>query len=159
MNPEEGELRPQLLDRISLHVEVLSIFNEEQRIEIMKRNLEFEEDPINFRQKFQSEQREIQSKILKAEELLPSVKISRQLLEIIARMCIGLRVDGHRPDIIILKASKTLAAFNERLEVVPEDVLTCSYLALSHRTRNLGMEGPATQRQVKEAFEKAIKRE
>lgn len=156
MNPEEGELRPQLLDRMSLHVEVSSIFDEEQRIEIMKRNLEFEENPIGVRLKFQSDQREMLGRILKAKELLPSVKVSRRLLEVIARVCIALRVDGHRPDIVILKASKTLSAFQERTEAVPEDVLTCSYLALSHRTRNLGMESPATQSQIEEAFQKIL---
>lgn len=154
MNPEEGELRPQLLDRMPLHVAVSSIFDEEQRIEIMKRNLEFEEDPIGFNNKFESRQIEILSKIQKAKKLLPSVKASRNLLELIARICIALRVDGHRPDITILKASKTLASFMERMEVLPEDVLNCSFLALSHRTRNLGMESPATQSQIEETYQK-----
>lgn len=156
MNPEEGELRPQLLDRMPLHVEVSSIFDENQRVEIMKRNLEFEEDPVGFRQKYSYEQKEILDRILMAKKLLSSVKVSQNLLEVIARTCIALRVDGHRPDITILKATKTLAAFNERTEAVPEDVVTCSQLTLSHRTRNLGMESPATQEQIDEAFQNAL---
>jgi len=153
MNPEEGELRPQLLDRMSLHVEVTSIFEEEQRVEIIRRNLEFEDDPINFREKFRSQQEELLSRIIKAKEILPSVRASNDLLNAIARICISLHVDGHRPDIITMKAAKTLAALEGRSEVIPEDILKCTLLALGHRTRNLGLEDPATPQQVQEAFE------
>jgi len=156
MNPEEGELRPQLLDRMSLHVEVLSIFDEEQRVTIMKRNLEFENDPLGFRLTFEDEQKRLLSQILKAKNMLSSVKAASNLLEVIARMCISLRADGHRPDIVILKTARTLAAFRGRLEVTQEDILTCSYLALSHRTRSMGMESPATKLQIENAFRGAL---
>jgi len=157
MNPEEGELRPQLLDRMSLHVEVLSIFDEKSRIEIMKRNIEFEEDPLSFRKSFQNEQQEILNRILRAKQVLPNVKMPDYLFEAVARMNISLRVDGHRPDIIIVKSSKTMAAFNGLLETTPDEVLSCSFLALSHRTRNLGIELPATPRQIEEEFNNSLK--
>ena len=100
---------------------------------------------------------DIIERIIKAVEVLPSVKAPQYLLETIARMSIYLRVDGHRPDIIILKSSKTLAAYNGRVEVTPDDVLTCSIFALGHRTRNLGMEEPAMREQIKESFGRALK--
>jgi Mg-chelatase subunit ChlI len=156
MNPEEGELRPQLLDRMSLHVEVSSIFDEEQRVMIMKRNLKFENDPLGFRLTFEDEQKRLLSQILKAKKMLSSVKVASNLLEVIARMCISLRVDGHRPDIVILKTARTLAAFRGKLDVTQENILTCSYLALSHRTRSMGMESPATKPQIENAFRGAL---
>ncbi|UCH03277.1 MAG: ATP-binding protein [Candidatus Bathyarchaeota archaeon] len=156
MNPEEGELRPQLLDRMALHVEVSSIFDRDQRIEIMERNIEFEKNPIDFRTRFQTEQVETIGRILKAKKILPSIKVPHYLLDTIARMCINLRVDGHRPDIVIVKSSETFAAYNARVEVAPQDVLTCSYLVLSHRTRSIGMEEPATMKQIEESFITAL---
>jgi len=156
MNPEEGELRPQLLDRMALHVQVDTIYDRELRIEIMKRNLEFEEDPIGFREKYREEQEKLRRRIIEARKILPKVKVPVDLRECIARMCIKLHVDGHRPDIIMLKTSKALAAFEGRTEVKPEDILTCAYLTLSHRTRRGGLEEPATPHQIEEAFYSAI---
>ena len=157
MNPEEGELRPQLLDRMALHVEVSSIYEKDQRVDIMRRNIEFEEDPLGFRNEFDNRQHEVLDRILKAKNILSKVETPYNLLDTIARMCIDLMVDGHRPDIIILKSSKTLAAFNERTEVIPDDVLTCSYLTLSHRTRNLGVDEPANTDQIRGSFERALR--
>jgi len=156
MNPEEGELRPQLLDRLALHVQVETIYDKEMRIEIMKRNLEFEENPLEFISKYREEQEKLRRKIILARELLPKVRVPLNLLEVIARMCIALYVDGHRPDIIMLKASKTLAALEGRTEVKPEDILSCAYLTLSHRTRRGGLEEPATPKQIQEIFYKSL---
>jgi len=156
MNPEEGELRPQLLDRMALHVQVETIYDKELRIEIMKRNLEFEENPIKFRAKYREEQEKLRQRIIRARELLSKVRVPSELLEVIAKMCIMLHVDGHRPDIIMLKTAKALAAFEGRIEVKPEDILTCAYLTLSHRTRRGGLEEPATPKQIEEAFYRAL---
>jgi len=156
MNPEEGELRPQLLDRMPLHTEVATILDRNLRVEIMKTNIEFEENPGIFCQKYQAKQKEMFDRILKAKQILPHVMISENLLETVARMCISLQVDGHRPDIVIVKTAKTLAAYNSRAEVLPEDVFTSSLLTLSHRTRNLGVESPSTLSEIQREFEKAL---
>ena len=156
MNPEEGELRPQLLDRMALHTEISTIRDPALRIEVMKLNLEFEDNPIGFRERFQSRQKELMEKIPWSKDILPKVNVPDQLLEVVARMCIALTVDGHRPDITIIKAARTLAAFNGRNEVKPQDVLECAFLALSHRTRNLGMDPPASENQIEDEFKKAL---
>jgi len=156
MNPEEGELRPQLLDRMALHTEISTIRDPAPRIEVMRLNMEFEDNPIGFRERFQGRQKELMEKILLAKELLPKVSVPDHLLEVVARMCIALHVDGHRPDITMMKAARTLTAFNGRNEVDPQDVLECAILALSHRTRNLGMDPPASENQIEDQFKKAL---
>ena len=157
MNPEEGELRPQLLDRLALHAEIFTIKDPNQRIDVMKLNLEYENDPIGFRERFSGEQEKVQAKISRAKEILNDVVVPDYLYEAVARMCIALNVDGHRPDIVIIKSARTMAAFHGRLEVEPSDVLDSSRLAISHRTRNYGMDPPASDAQVGEEFEKALK--
>jgi len=156
MNPEEGELRPQLLDRMALHVQVENIYDKDMRIEIMRRNIEFEEDPIKFREKYRREQDELKEKILNARRILKKVKVPSELLEVIARMCIMLHVDGHRPDIVMLKTSKALAAFEGSLTVNVNHILQCAHLTLSHRTRKGGLEEPAGPEQIENTFYKAV---
>jgi len=156
MNPEEGELRPQLLDRMALHTEVFTVLDPSLRVEVVKANIEFEDDPQGFVQKFMPAQEELMSKIAKAKELLQKTKIPDRLFETVAGMCISLQMDGHRPDIVIMKSARTLAAFNGREEVQPKDILDCSFLTLSHRTRNMGVEPPASDRQIEEEFKKSL---
>jgi len=117
MNPEEGELRPQLLDRMPLHTEISTILDKKLRVKIMKINIEFEEDPLAFHKKYSGKEKELSDKILKAKTILKNVIIPDYLLETIARLCVTLQVDGHRPDIVIVKTARTLAAFNGRDEV------------------------------------------
>lgn len=156
MNPEEGELRPQLLDRMALHTEISTIKDPSLRIEVMKLNLEFEDNPVGFRERFLDRQKMLMEKIDLAKQVLPDVKIQDKLLEVVARMCIALNVDGHRPDITIIKAAKTFSSLNGRKEAEDQEVLESSFLALSHRTRSLGMEPPASDSQIKNAFTKAL---
>lgn len=156
MNPEEGELRPQLLDRLALHVQVENIYDKDLRIEIMRRNLEYEENPEAFRKKFEPQQEELRRRIINARNLLPKVKVPDKLLEVVSRLCIKLRVDGHRPDITIVKTAKTLAAFEGILEVNLNHIKTCARLTLSHRTRRGGLEEPATPQQIEDALNEAL---
>ena len=135
MNPEEGELRPQLLDRFALCVEIEGIADLEQRVEIVKRRAAYESDPETFVQGWGGEQHELQDTILRAKHLLPEVKISDSLLHLIAEICISMAVQGHRADIVIARTAATIAAFEARLEVVEEDVRRAAELALSHRMR------------------------
>jgi len=135
MNPEEGELRPQLLDRFGLCVTIEGINDPKARVSIMERCLAFDEDPEGFCKRWERESRELVERIERARDLYPRVLVDRKLLYEIASYCLDVGVDGHRGDIIILKAAKTLAAFNGRTQVLRSDIDTAAELALPHRIR------------------------
>jgi len=158
MNPEEGELRPQLLDRFPLSVTVERINAVEDRMEVVKRNMEFEEDPEKFYKKSKSSQDELRKRIARARKSLKEVVIPENLLEAICKTCSNLKVDGLRPDIIIAKAASTLAAFENRKEVELDDVLVAAELALSHRTREGGFLEAATPQEIVEALRTTVKK-
>jgi len=152
MNPEEGELRPQLLDRFPLSVGVERIASVPDRIEVVKRNIEFEREPQRFHEEFKAAQKELMSKIAHAREVLHKVEMPQNLLEAVCKACAELKVDGMRPDIVISKAASTLAAFEDRTTVTINDVLVAAELALSHRTREGGFLEPATPDEIKQTF-------
>ncbi len=156
MNPEEGELRPQLLDRFALHVDVVGIFDEKQRVDIVEKNLEFVEDPSRFSLRYREQQEGLRKRIVEARALLPRVTLPNRILLGIARAMIELQVDGHRPDIVTARSAKALAAFNGRTEVQVDDVLAIAEMAQGHRTRRGGAEEPATPQEIKAAFSKAL---
>ena len=135
MNPEEGELRPQLLDRFGLCVLIEGVRKPEDRVAIMERRAAFDEDPAGFCKKWESSSNELAKKIEQAIDLYPKVSIERQLLFKIASFCLDVGVDGHRGDIIMLKTAKTLAAWHGRREVVYADINLSSELVLPHRVR------------------------
>lgn len=135
MNPEEGELRPQLLDRFGLCVNIEGINDPDARVSIMERRAAFDEDPQSFCRQWEAESRIVAEKIKTAIDLYPQVSIDRALLYEIASYCLDVGVDGHRGDIIILKTAKTLAALNGRTQVVRADIDTAAELALPHRIR------------------------
>jgi Mg-chelatase subunit ChlI/Mg-chelatase subunit ChlD len=158
MNPEEGELRPQLLDRFPLSVTVERITSVEDRIEIVKKNMEFEADPEKFYEKNKSLLEELGNRILQARKVLENVVIPNNLLESICKTCLELKVDGLRPDIVIAKAASALAAFENRTEVALNDILVAAELALSHRTREGGFLEPAAPQEIKEVFAESVKK-
>ena len=133
MNPAEGELRPQLSDRISLHISVHSIMNLEERVKIMERREEFERDPSLFKEKFKKKQDTILANIVKAREILKAVYVPRDIMSVIAYVCMEVGVDGHRADIAILKTSKTIAAYQNMQEVKPDHVEDAALLVLGER--------------------------
>jgi magnesium chelatase subunit I len=135
MNPEEGGLRPQLLDRIALNVPIKGLPSIEDRMEVVKRRDEFLRDPDAFRAKWEPKQNELREKIMKARELLPSVEIPRNLLELVTKISISFGVDGHRADLIIERTAKAIAAWEGRKTVTLEDVIKASEYALPHRMR------------------------
>jgi len=159
MNPEEGELRPQLIDRFGLSIEIKGIKNVEDRVKIMKYRESFDQDPWAFIQKWESEQIKIREKIIKARKLISKVNISDDFLIFISKICIELDVHGHRSDIVIAKTAKTIAAFNERTEVIEEDILKAMELALSHRMRRKPFERPEMKKSELEKIIKNIKNE
>jgi magnesium chelatase subunit I len=134
-NPEEGELRPQLLDRFGLHARIETITDPEQRIQIVLRRERFERDPEAFRRQMEPEQKKIRRQLARAKKLLASVKLDRDLLMSAARLCAELKVDGHRGELTITKAARALAAFEGRMSVTSDDLRRVAVPALRHRLR------------------------
>ncbi len=150
MNPEEGQLRPQLLDRLALSVEVPRISDAKDRIEVVKRNMEFEGNPESFGKNYSADQERLKERIGRAREMLEEAKISDKFIQVICQVCLELKVDGMRPDIVIAKTARTLAAFENKPEVTAEHILKAAEFALNHRTREGGFLEPATPQEIRE---------
>jgi magnesium chelatase subunit I len=144
MNPEEGELRPQLLDRFGLCVNIAGIKEADSRVEVMERRADYDLDAESFAERWTVESAEIAGKILDARKILSRVQSPRSLLKKIAEYCLELGVDGHRGDIITLKAAKTLAAYEGRGEVTEKDIERVLEVTLSHRVRRQPFQEVAT---------------
>ncbi len=153
MNPEEGEIRPQLLDRFGLQVSVSGIEDVEQRMQIARIAEAFDIDPEGFAREWQQEQVEMKQKISRARQLLSQVSLNDDLLRLIASTCIDLGVKTHRAEIVISRTAKTIAAFDGRTEVNQEDVKKAMELALAHRMRSRPFEPPTLN---KERLEKSM---
>ncbi len=135
MNPEEGELRPQLLDRFGLALEVKGIPAQKARAEIVRRRYAFENDPLHFANLWENEQEKLRQQIIKGKEFLSEVKLDEETLKLIAQICVDFAVDGHRADIVMHKAAITNAAFEGRKKVTEGDVRQAAELSLLHRRR------------------------
>lgn len=135
MNPEEGDLRPQLLDRFGLSVDIQGIRDPRERVAIMERNLAFEQDPLAFRQAWQEKEQALSERIARARTLVNQVTYTRRHLLAIAALTASLNVDGHRADLVILKAARAQAAFDGRTRLTDEDIALAAELALPHRIR------------------------
>jgi Mg-chelatase subunit ChlI len=145
MNPEEGELRPQLLDRFALCVEIKGIPQPAQRVEIIRRRTEYEKDPAAFYAAWQAEERALSQRIAQARRLLPQVIYSDEDLLIIAELTSEFEVDGHRADIVILKTALAHAAFEGRQAISERDILLAAELALPHRLKKKPFQETAMQ--------------
>ena len=142
MNPEEGELRPQLLDRFGITVEVAGSPDPSQRAEVVRRRLHHEADPGDFGRKWSAADNELARHIEAARQRLPEARIPEDILYKIAALCAELGVDGLRGDIVTAKAALALAAWHARDEVAVDDVRRAALLALSHRRRRGPFEQP-----------------
>ena len=142
MNPEEGDLRPQLLDRFGLAVEVEGTFPPEERREVVRRRIDYEADPYQFISTWQESERQEQRRLLQSRELLPQVRVSNQILELITDICAEYKVDGMRGDIVMYKTASTVAAYEGRTNVTAEDVKEAARLALLHRQRRQPFQQP-----------------
>ncbi|RZN42796.1 MAG: putative cobaltochelatase [Methanosarcinales archaeon] len=142
MNPEEGELRPQLLDRFGLQANVESLSDADARVKIVKVAESFESDPAGCKKEFEGMQAELATNILAAKSLLSDVTISDDLLKTTAEMCIELGVRTHRAEIVITRTAKTIAALDNRTEVTLNDIKEAMELALPHRMRRKPFEPP-----------------
>ena len=140
MNPEEGELRPQLLDRFGLSVEIKGITDPTLRVQIVRLRGEYEEDPKAFVEQYEAREAALRNQILNAQRLLPGVKISDEILLLNAKLSIAMEVDGHRADLTLMKTQRTLAALRGKTEVSKEEVRDVAQMVFLHRTRMLPFE-------------------
>lgn len=142
MNPEEGELRPQLLDRFGLTVEVTASRDTEERVEVVRRRLAYDEDPAGFAARWAHEEGELRDRIAAARALLPAVRLGDRALRQIAAVCAAFEVDGMRADIVTARTATALAAWAGRTGVRTEDVRQAALLSLPHRRRRAPFDAP-----------------
>ncbi|KFU79714.1 putative cobaltochelatase [Amycolatopsis lurida] len=156
MNPEEGELRPQLLDRFGLTVEVASSRDPELRVEVVRRRLAYEADPDGFAGQYAAADAELAADIEAAQRLLPSVKLPDDALRQIAEVCASFEVDGMRADIVTARTAVAHAAWAGRTEVTTDDVRVAARLALPHRRRRNPFDAPGiSEEQLEQALQDA----
>ena len=152
MNPEEGELRPQLLDRFGLVVEIAGITDVAGRVAVIERRMAYDADPDAFAAEWQSEETKLAERIIAARALLPAVQIARTDMSAVAALALELGVDGHRADLAILETARTLAAWSSRVHLTLDDIRLAAELALPHRMRRQ----PFTEVKLDEARMNAI---
>ena len=153
-NPEEGELRPQLLDRFGLYVEVKTENDSAQRVAIIEKRDAFERNPEEFRRASGNDQMQLRRKITDARKTFVHVKVERKLLRQIAALCSELRVDGHRGELTIMRAARVLAAFNGRKAVGEQDVRRVAIMSLRHRLPRDALEDAGSSVRIEQALEK-----
>jgi magnesium chelatase subunit I len=153
-NPEEGELRPQLLDRFGMHAQIGTVREPELRVKIVEQRTRFDEFPQTFREEYQDSQDALTSKITAARSLLKkdTVRLSYDLQVKISEICSELNVDGLRGDIVTNRAAKALAAFDSREEVTAEDIFKIVTLCLRHRLRKDPLESIDSGTKVQDVF-------
>jgi Mg-chelatase subunit ChlI len=135
MNPEEGDLRPQLLDRFALSVDVRGIADAGDRMDILQRHIAYEADPEGFRKDWAGEEQRVSDQIASAREIVDEVEYGKRDLYTIAAMTSSLHIDGHRADLVILKAARAHAAWMGRTYLDNHDILLAAELALPHRMK------------------------
>lgn len=140
MNPEEGDLRPQLLDRFGLSVMVYGERDPAQRMDVIKRRLAFGDNPAEFVETYKESERALHDRLLEARKLLPTIIPSDDILLKIASISIGVGVDGHRSDITMMHTARAHAAFHGRSQIVDDDIKVAARLTLKHRMRRLPFE-------------------
>lgn len=151
-NPEEGELRPQLLDRFGMHAEIHTVKEPDLRVEIVEQRAAFDRDPEAFLSQYQTQQQQLQEKLQQAQQLLPQVQIDRELKIKIAQVCAELDVDGLRGDIVTNRAASALTALEGRTEVTAQDIARVITLCLRHRLRKDPLESIDSGYKVQKTF-------
>ncbi len=155
-NPEEGELRPQLLDRFGMHAQIKTVKDPSLRVKIVTERTDFEKDPKAYVKKFDVEQQKLKDKIVSARSSLKNIIIKYDLLEKVSQVCSELNVDGLRGDMVVSRSAKALVAFENRLEVTPRDIFIVISLCLRHRLRKDPLEQIDSGFKVQEAFKKVF---
>jgi magnesium chelatase subunit D len=155
-NPEEGELRPQLLDRFGLHAEVTTENYLQNRVDIVVRREGYDRDREAFCESFAAAQEQLRKRITRARASLNKLTIARPVLEKIAQLCADLKVDGHRGELTIMRAARALAAFDGRRAVTEDQVKRVSAMALRHRLRRDALDETATSEQIQQAVDEVF---
>ena len=155
-NPEEGELRPQLLDRFGMHAQIGTVKEPNLRVQIVEQRANFDSAPLEFRQNYQDSQKELANKIIDARKLLPEIEIDYDFRVKISQICSELDVDGLRGDLVTNRASKALAAFEGHTIVTPEDIYRIIPLCLRHRLRKDPLESIDSGDKVREVFKRVF---
>ena len=153
-NPEEGELRPQLLDRFGMHAEIRTIREPNLRVKIVEERISFDQSPQTWFEKYENEQIMIQNRIIMAQNTLNKVTINKDFQLKISQVCSELEVEGLRGDIVSTRAAKALAAFESREEVTLDDIKRTITLCLRHRLRRDPMESINSGDKIESVFEK-----
>lgn len=153
-NPEEGELRPQLLDRFGMHAEIGTVREPELRVQIVEQRAAFDEKPVAFREEYLQSQTLLRDKIVQARNLLNEVSLDYEFRVKISQICSELNVDGLRGDIVTNRAAKALAAFEGRTEVTAQDIFRVIPLCLRHRLRKDPLETIDSGDKVRDIFKR-----
>lgn len=155
-NPEEGELRPQLLDRFGMHAEIHTVKEPALRVQIVEERAEFDRSPQEYLENHKPAQEELQKRIVKAQEQLPQVEMDYDLRVKISEVCSELDVDGLRGDIVTNRAAKAITAFEGRNEVTVDDIRRVITLSLRHRLRKDPLESIDSGYKVQKAFSRVF---
>jgi magnesium chelatase ATPase subunit I len=157
-NPEEGELRPQLLDRFGLHAEVVTETYLDNRVNIIERREAYDLDPEEFAETYAEDQEQLRKRITRARSNLRKVTVDRSLLSKIAQLCADLKVDGHRGELTIMRAARALAAFEGRRSVNESHVRRVSAMSLRHRLRRDVLDETAKSEKIEQAVDEVMPR-
>src|ERR1041384_5710126 len=155
-NPEEGELRPQLLDRFGLHAEVTTENYLQNRVDIVERREGYDRNRDAFCKSYNAAQEQLRKRITRARANLLKTNVDRLVLEKIAQLCADLKVDGHRGELTIMRAARALAAFEGRKAVNEHDVRSVSAMSLRHRLRRDALDETATSEQIEQAVDQVL---
>lgn len=155
-NPEEGDLRPQLLDRFGLYARIRTMNDVKQRVAILKRRHAFTQDPARFLAKWASAEARLRARLVRAQALLPSVRIPDAMLERAASLCLRLGLDGHRGELTLVRAASAHAALQGRKTVVLADLAATAPLALAHRLRRDPLDEADSGEAVREAMDRVL---
>ena len=151
-NPEEGELRPQLLDRFGMHAEIRTVKNPDLRVRIVEERTAFDQEPQIWVDKYQEEQNALRTQLVSAQDLLPSVEMDYDFRLKISQICSELDVDGLRGDIVVNRAAKAYAALDGRTVVTVDDISNIIVLCLRHRLRKDPLESIDSGAKVRKIF-------
>ena len=152
-NPEEGELRPQLLDRFGLHPEVKTESDPERRVAVVQLRDAFDRDPVAFNSRFADQQQEIGARIVRARRALSKIKMNQSLLLNAAQLCAELDIEGHRGELTLVRAARAYAAFEGRSKVTADDLKRVAPMALRHRVRQNAFDGGAATQRIEQALD------
>ncbi|MEH1882512.1 magnesium chelatase ATPase subunit I [Nostoc sp.] len=155
-NPEEGELRPQLLDRFGMHAEIHTVKEPALRVQIVEQRADFDQNPPVFLENYKPQQEALQQQIVNAQQLLPEVKLDYELRVKISEVCSELDVDGLRGDIVSNRAAKALTAYEGRTEVTVDDICRVITLCLRHRLRKDPLESIDSGYKVAKVFSRVF---